>query len=127
MPRAIFSSSLQPVHTCCPLYPAQMAVPVSWHMGSMPLALTSALRSMVRATKRSLSLASGSERILATISLCSRRSKKELSCVAASARTVSASGSTTSISWPFQFSTRTYLSVSSRYFVLSGPRGKGSW
>ena len=43
--------------------PCTIAVPVSWQKGSWPFAATSALRSMVRATNLSFSLASGSARI----------------------------------------------------------------
>jgi hypothetical protein len=43
-----------------------MAVPVSWQTGSWPLAAITEFLSRVRATKRSLSVASGSVRIFAT-------------------------------------------------------------
>ena len=47
----------------------KMAVPVSWQIGRTPLAETSALRSIVKATYLSLSEDSGSFRIFATHSL----------------------------------------------------------
>ena len=55
-------------------------------------------------TNLSFSEASGSLRIFATISLCSLRSINEQSWLATFAIIVKASGSTTSISWPFQSS-----------------------
>ena len=73
------ASSLQPVHTRWPFLATTVAVPVSWQKGSSNWAAISAFRSMARATPRSLGVASGSERILATISLCFGRSKKETS------------------------------------------------
>ena len=63
-PRAIASSSPPPVKTNWPFLALTIAVPVSWHIGSTPPAAMFAFFSRSRATKRSLSLASGSSRML---------------------------------------------------------------
>jgi hypothetical protein len=62
-PRAIARSSPPPVKTNWPFLPLTIAVPVSWHIGSTPPAAIDAFFSRSSATKRSLSLASGSSRM----------------------------------------------------------------
>ena len=53
-------------HTYWPFLPLTIAVPVSWHIGRTPPAAMFAFFSRSRATNRSLSLASGSSRMLAS-------------------------------------------------------------
>src|SRR5512136_444077 len=127
MPLEMSSSSLAPVQTCWPFLPTTVAVPVSWQVGSSKLAAISALRRKARATPLSLGEASGSERILATCSLCSGRSRKETSRMASRASRVSADGSTLRISLPSKVATETPSLVTRRYLVWSFASGKGSW
>ncbi len=63
MPCDSQSASSTPVNTRSPLCPWTMAVPVSWHDGSTIAADMLAFLSISKATKRSLSEASGSSRI----------------------------------------------------------------
>ena len=84
-----------------------IAVPVSWQKGSLPFADTSALRKNVNATYLSLSLASGSLKILATCSLCAGRSINETSRKAAFAIAVKPSLATLRIGFPSNSLTET--------------------
>ncbi|OPZ32033.1 MAG: hypothetical protein BWY99_02851 [Synergistetes bacterium ADurb.BinA166] len=129
MPLERWRVSSTPVQTCWPFLATTVAVPVSWQKGNRPLAETSALRSMARATPRSLGEASGSARMAATCSRCAGRSMKEQSFIAWLARISRASGLTTSMSWSPNFSTFTRSAGAStlRYWVVSGPRGNISW
>jgi len=77
-----------------------VAVPVSWQNGSFPLAATSALRSIVRATLLSLSEACGSSSIAATSFKCAGLSINDTSRMAFLARTARPSGSTLRILRP---------------------------
>ena len=120
-PRLSASSSSKSVHTRCPFSPWMMAVPVSWQKGSMPLAAVSALRRNWRATYLSFSEASGSDRILATWRLCSRRSMNSTSWKACWASVVRASLDTLRIVLPSKEAVDTPSLVRRRYCVSSLP------
>ena len=89
MPRASDSSSSPLVITFWPFLATTIAVPVSWHEGSTMPEATFAFFSSSRATKRSLSDASGSSRIFDSCCRCPGRSRKETSRMASCASRVS--------------------------------------
>ena len=88
-----------------------IAVPVSWHIGSTPPAAMLAFLRKSKATNLSLSDASGSSTIDFRLLRCAGRNRCEMSMNAASASARSASRSTTSMSRPMIFSTRTPADV----------------
>ena len=87
-------SSPPPVNTNWPFLPLTIAVPVSWHIGRIPPAAIDAFFKRSRATKRSLSLASGSSRMLRSCCRWPGRRKWAMSRIAWLVISVSASGST---------------------------------
>ena len=87
----------------------------------MPLAAVSALRRNCKATYLSFSEASGSARIFATCSLCSRRSMNSTSWNACCESSVRASFDTLRIVFPSNSPVLTPSFVSRRYSVLSFP------
>ena len=98
-----------------------IAVPVSWQKGSIPLTAVSALRRNCNATYLSFSDASGSFKILATCSLCSRRNINSTSWKACWLKRVRASFETLMIFFPSNSPTVTPSLVSNRYSVSSLP------
>ena len=88
------ASSPPPVNTHWPFFALTIAVPVSWHIGSTPPAAIAAFFSRSRATKRSLSLASGSSSTLRSWARWAGRRKWAMSCIASAVSRVIAAGST---------------------------------
>ena len=106
-----------------------IAVPVSWQLGSTMPAETQAFFSIVRATKWSFSVASGSSRILRSWARWPGRNRCEMVRTASAVSSVSASRSTSSTRWPRYSPTATKSSVSLRYGVSPGDNGNisGNW
>ena len=88
------SSSSTPVNTYWPFLPITVAVPVSWQKGKTPWAAISAFLSIVRATLLSLSEASGSSKMAATIFKWAGLNLNETSLNAFLAKKVKPFGST---------------------------------
>ena len=120
------ASSPPPVNTNWPFLPLTIAVPVSWHIGSTPPAAMVAFLSRSRATKRSLSLASGSSSTLRSWARWSARRKWAMSCIAAAVSAVIALGSTLRNVPSGVSNVETPSVVTRRYGVSSGPSGRSS-
>jgi len=125
-PREIAASSPPPVMTNWPFFALTIAVPVSWHIGSTPPAAIDAFFRRSSATKRSLSLASGSRKMSASCCRWLLRKKWAMSRIASAVSRVIALASTRTNSPSDVFSTETPSRVTRRYCVSSSPSGSNS-
>ena len=104
-----------------------IAVPVSWQLGNTMPADTQAFWSIVRATKRSFSVDSGSSSTFRSCARCDGRNRCEMSRIDSAASSVSAWRSTSRILEPWYSPTPTKSSVSLRYGVSPLSSGNISW